>query len=367
MAGLPELIDKRFNPVTNAPPYPVADAVHQVHNSLLIVDLHADSLLWRRDLSQRHQQGHLDLPRLQESNVALQMFTVVTQVPSNLQLEDNDSGSDDIFKLALVQRWPLSTWNSLLERSLYQAQQLSHLAQSQKHFRLLLTQSDLQTFVQDRQQDPQLTAGILGLEGAHALEGRLENVERLDQAGFRMLGLAHFLDTEVGGSVHGLRQGGLTDLGRQVVLTAQNRHMLLDLAHSSPQVIEEVVALSTQPVVVSHTGVKGTCNNVRNLSDQQIKAVASTGGVIGIGFWPTAVCGNSAADIAHAIHYVTNLVGVEHVSLGSDFDGAVTTPFDVTGLPLLTAALQAEGYTLQDISKIMGRNILRVLETVLPA
>lgn len=363
-AKLPVIVDKRFNPVIHPPPYPVPPRVTQVHNNLLIADLHADSLLWGRDLSQRHQRGHVDLPRLQEANVAIQVFTVVTKVPSNLKLEQNNPNSDDIIKLALVQRWPMATWNSLLARALYQAEQLQQLARSHNQFRLLKTQADLQTFMEDRQQQPQLTAGILGLEGAHALTGRLENVERLYEAGFRMLGLAHFFDTEVGGSAHGMEQGGLTDLGRQVVLKAQNLHMLLDLAHSSATVIDEVVALSTQPVVVSHTGVKGTCDNARNLSDQQIQAIARTGGVISIGFWPTAVCGENATAIVRAIRYVADLVGVEHVSLGSDFDGAVSAPFDVTGLPLITAALQEDGFSSEAISQIMGLNTLRVLETV---
>lgn len=366
-AQLPTILDKRLNPIMTPPPYSVSAEVAQIHDGLFIADLHADSLLWNRDLGQRHQQGHVDLPRLQQANVALQVFTVVTKVPSNLKLENNAPDSDDIIKLALAQRWPFSTWSSLLARALHQAQQLQQLAQSHEQFQLLETRADLQTFIQNRKQQPQSTAGILGLEGAHALEGRLENVDRLYQAGFRMLGLAHFFDTEVGGSVHGLQQGGLTDFGRQVVLKAQKQYMLLDLAHSSPQVIEEVVALSTQPVVVSHTGVKGTCDNARNLSDQQIKTIAETGGVIGIGFWPKAVCGNDATAIAQAIRYVADQVGVEHVSLGSDFDGTVRAPFDATGLPFLTAALQEEGFTSEEMSKIMGRNILRVLKAVLPA
>ncbi|WP_299492238.1 dipeptidase [Acaryochloris sp. IP29b_bin.137] len=366
-AQLPTFVDKRLNPVLTLPPYSVPAEAAEVHDRLWVADLHADSLLWGRDLSQRHQQGHIDLPRLQTANVALQIFTVVTQVPSNLKLEGNTPDSDDIIKLAVVQGWPLATWHSLLARALHQGQQLHTLAQSQAQFRLIETQSDLQRFIRDRKQQPQLTAGILGLEGAHALEGRLENVERLYQAGFRMLGLAHFFDTEVGGSAHGSQQGGLTPLGRQVVLQAQEKHMLLDLAHSSSQVINEVVALSRQPVVVSHTGVKGTCDNVRNLSDRQIKAIANTGGVIGIGFWPRAVCGDDAQAIAQAIRYVADLVGVDHVSLGSDFDGAVHAPFDVTGLPLLTAALQAEGFSTEEIGKIMGGNTLRVLQAVLPA
>jgi len=97
-------------------------------------------------------------------------------------------------------------------------------------------------------------------------------------------------------------------------------------------VISDVLEISTRPVVVSHTGVKGTCNNARNLSDEQLKGIAKTGGIIGIGYWETAVCGRDAKAIARAIRYTANVAGVDHVALGSDFDGAVTEPFDTTGL-----------------------------------
>ena len=95
--------------------------------------------------------------------------------------------------------------------------------------------------------------------------------------------------------------------------------------------------------MISHTGVKGTCNNNRNLSDDELRAVARTGGVIGIGYWETATCGSDAAAIARAIRYAANVVGVEHVGLGSDFDGATIEPFDTTGLVKITEALLAQG------------------------
>jgi microsomal dipeptidase-like Zn-dependent dipeptidase len=112
--------------------------------------------------------------------------------------------------------------------------------------------------------------------------------------------------------------------------------------------------------------VRGTCDNQRNLSDDQLKRIAQTGGVIGIGFWETAVCGKDATAIAKAIRYTANLVGVDHVGLGSDFDGAVTTPFDTTGLVQITDALIAEGFTDEEIGKIMGRNTLKLLLQNLP-
>jgi microsomal dipeptidase-like Zn-dependent dipeptidase len=146
----------------------------------------------------------------------------------------------------------------------------------------------------------------------------------------------------------------------------EEKRMIVDLAHASPKTIEEVLAMARRPVVVSHTGVRGTCDNTRNLSDDQLKAIARTGGVIGIGYWDTAVCGPDASAIARAIRYTANLVGVEHVALGSDYDGAIPAPFDTTGVVQITDALIAEGFSESDIEKIMGGNVFRLLAANLP-
>jgi membrane dipeptidase len=144
------------------------------------------------------------------------------------------------------------------------------------------------------------------------------------------------------------------------------RHMIVDLAHASPKTIEDVLAMATRPVVVSHTGVKGTCDNNRNLSDDQIRAVAAKGGLIGIGYWETATCGTDARAIVKAMRYVSDRVGVAHVALGSDFDGAVTEPFDTTGLVDITDAMLEAGYSEQEIRLIMGENVMGFLEVNLP-
>ena len=124
--------------------------------------------------------------------------------------------------------------------------------------------------------------------------------------------------------------------------------------------------MATRPVVVSHTGVKGTCDNRRNLSDEQLRAIAANGGLVGIGYWETAVCGKDAASIARAIKYAAGVIGVDHVALGSDFDGAVPTPFDATGLVKLTEALLAAGFSPEDIAKVMGGNEIRFFMENLP-
>ena len=346
---------------------PVDPAVQALHQSLTVADLHADSLLWGRNLARLEPYGHVDIPRLIQGNVALQIFTVVTKVPDPLQLVDNSDDSDNIIKLAILQRWPIPTWFSLKARALHQAQQLQKLENhAADRFRIIRTQQDLTDYLTQRQQNRQITAGLLGLEGAHALDGQLETVNRLYEEGFRLIGLAHFFDTPVSGSAHGMHRGGLTPLGRQVIQRMDELSLIIDLAHASAQTIDDVLVITHRPVIVSHTGVKGTCDNARNLSDRQLQQIAETGGIIGIGFWPTAVCGEDATAIVAAMRYVANLVGVDHVALGSDFDGAVRVPFDTAHLDQLTHALQADGFTETEITKIMGLNVIRLLQKLLP-
>jgi microsomal dipeptidase-like Zn-dependent dipeptidase len=182
-----------------------------------------------------------------------------------------------------------------------------------------------------------------------------------------MMAPTHFFDNEMGGSAHGIEKGGLTAKGREMIRRMEERRMIVDLAHASARTIDDVLALATKPVVVSHTGVRGTCDNARNLDDGQLRRIAQTGGIIGIGYWDTAVCGTDAGAIARAIRHTANVVGVEHVALGSDFDGAVSTPFDTTGLVQLTDALLAQGFTDDEVEKIMGGNVVRLLLENLPS
>jgi membrane dipeptidase len=363
----PAIVAKRLNPTVLPTTAAIAPAVAALHQTLTIADLHADALLWGRDLAQKADYGHVDLPRLIQGNVALQVFTAVTQVPTPLKLEGNDDQPDNITKLAILQRWPIAAWFSLKARALHQAQQLKNLEQRRSsQFRVIQTAADLAQYLKQRTTQSPIVAGILGLEGAQALEGKIENLDRLYDAGFRLIGLAHFFDNAVSGSAHGMQRGGLTDFGRQVIQRMHDRHMIVDLAHASSQTIDDVLQITQSPVLVSHTGVRGTCDNARNLTDRQLQQIAQTGGVIGIGFWETAVCGSDVAAIVRAMRYVADLVGVDHVALGSDFDGSVRLPIDAANLVQITSGLQTAGFSEVEIGKIMGLNVMRVLAQILP-
>jgi microsomal dipeptidase-like Zn-dependent dipeptidase len=329
--------------------------------------MHADSLLWDRDLLSRGTRGHVDVPRLVEGGVALQAFTVVTKTPRNINIESNTSESDNIRFLAIAERWPIGSWGSLKERALYQARKLHDTAaRSKDKFVIIKSAGDLSGYLDRRKRELGLTAGFLGIEGAHALDGNVANVDVLFDAGFRMMAPTHFFDNDIAGSAHGVEKGGLTEGGREMIRRMEEKRMLVDLAHASPQTVEDVLAIARRPVVVSHTGVKGTCDNARNLDDDQLKGIARTGGFVGIGFFDTATCGTDAQAIARAIRYTANLIGVEHVGLGSDYDGAVAVPFDTTGVVLITEALLAEGFSDKEVELIMGGNIIRLLLENLP-
>jgi microsomal dipeptidase-like Zn-dependent dipeptidase len=205
---------------------------------------------------------------------------------------------------------------------------------------------------------------MLSLEGAHALEGDLANLDRLHESGYRVIGLNHFIDNEFSGSAHGKGKGGLTAKGRALVIGAQERGMIIDLAHASPRAIEDTLEIASKPLIVSHGGVCGTCDSVRNLSDAQVRAVAASGGVIGIGLFRYATCGKTIADTVRAMRYAADLVGVGHVALGSDWDGSAAA-IDASGLPLLTEGLLKAGFTREDIAAIMGGNVLRFLRETL--
>jgi membrane dipeptidase len=367
LIAIPPLVDERENKLLKKPPYTASERALKLHKELIIADLHADSLLWGRDLLERSTYGHVDIPRLADGNIALQVFSLPTKSPRGLNIESNEDKNDDIFWLAIVDRWPPATWNSLTERALYQARRLHQFALgSRGGFVVVESAADLSRYLERRRLNRKLTAGLLSIEGAHALDGKLENLDVLYRAGYRMMSPSHFFDNDIGGSAAGVHKTGLTEKGREWVRQMEARHMIVDLAHASAKTIADVLAIANRPLVVSHTGVKGTCANNRNLSDDQIRAVAAKGGLIGVGYWDTATCGTDARAIVKAMRFVSDRVGAEHVALGSDFDGAITAPFDTTGVVEITDAMLEAGYSEQEIRMIMGENAVRFLEANLP-
>jgi microsomal dipeptidase-like Zn-dependent dipeptidase len=358
----PGYVEGSMNQIDGKPLIAVSAEAKALHKTLNIVDLHSDTLMWNRDLNDSVSRGHMDLPRLQDGNVALQLFSSVTKTPKNQNYDGNGADTDNITLLTIAQLQPVKTWSSLAERSLYHAQKRDDaVVASAGAIKAVDTAGQLDALLSARQKDKRPVGAMLTIEGLQNLEGKAANLDRLYDAGFRMAGLTHFFDNELAGSMHGLKKGGLTPFGRDIVRRMEAKGMIIDIAHLSHTGVAEVLAMATRPVVSSHGGVQATCKVNRNLTDDEVRGVAKTGGVIGIGYWDGALCDTSPRAAAKAMKHVRDLVGIEHVALGSDYDGATTVRFDTSQLVQVTQALMDEGFTAQEIRAVMGENALRVI------
>jgi microsomal dipeptidase-like Zn-dependent dipeptidase len=359
---LPSYVEGSMNQIDGKALIAVSDEAKALHKTLNIVDLHSDTLMWNRDLNDRVSRGHMDLPRLQDGNVALQLFSSVTKTPKNQNYDGNGADSDNITLLTFAQLQPVETWHSLVERSLYHAAKRGDaVAGSNGALAAVDSAADLDRLRAARQTALRPVGAMLTIEGLQNLEGKASNLDRLYDAGFRMAGLTHFFDNELAGSMHGLKKGGLTPFGRNIVRKMEAKGMIVDIAHLSHTGVAEVLAMATRPVVSSHGGVQATCKVNRNLTDDEVRGVAKTGGVIGIGYWDGAICSTDPRAAAKAMKHVRDLVGIQHVALGSDYDGATTVRFDTSQLVQVTQALMDEGFTAQEIRAVMGENALRVI------
>lgn len=367
--GLARIVGARMNRIDKSQAIAVSERAAALHRTLLVADLHNDVLMWDRNPVTMGWWGHTDIERLVEGNVAIEVFSTVTKTPRGLNYVRNSAESDNITLLALASRWPRKTWNSRLQRALYQAGKLAHAAAiSEGRLIIVHTADELKKALDFRATTPGIkpVIGLLSTEGLQAIDGTLEGIDTLFARGFRMAGLTHFFDNEVAGSAHGESQEGLTSLGRQAVERMQSLGMIVDLAHVSPRTFDDVLAMSTRPVVVSHTGVQATCPGPRNLTDDQLRALGARGALIGIGFWDGAVCDPSPRAIAQAIRHAVSVAGLEHVALGSDWDGATTVPFGADRVAQITEALLLEGFIEVEIKAVMGENARRFLLEALP-
>lgn len=364
----PQWIDRLSNQVVgDAGRAPSAEAL-ALHQQLIVGDLHADSALWGRDLLADNGWGQVDLPKLIAGGAALQMFTTVTKSPRGQNYEHNVTDApDNITLLGLAQRWPADARNNLLERALLQGERVRSAVAAHPGFTFIQSQSDLEALLARRARGEKAVGALLGTEGAHALDGELDSIERLYAAGFRMVGLQHFFDNRLGGSLHGESQNGLTNFGKRAVRAMQAQGILIDVAHSSEATVHDTLQeTGGAALIVSHTGFNGHCPSPRNISDETMAMIAEAGGLIGVGFWADVTCGEGIDAIVGAIRYGIDHFGLDHIALGSDWDGSVTTPIGAAQLPHLTQALLDKDFTEQEIHAVMGGNMARFLATHLP-
>lgn len=356
-------VDKDLNKVLPHDTYPVSEAAQGLHDDLLIVDLHADNLLWRRNPEKRNNYGQVDFPRLREGGVNIQVFSAVTKSPRGLNFDGNDADApDDITTLAKAQLWPLRTWNSIYERAAFQAQRLHKLAAKETNNLVIVKRRS------DLEQPEGTLMGLLLIEGAHPLEGNIDNIKRLYDEGYRAMGLQHFFDNELGGSMHGHSRAGLTNFGKEAVREMERQGILIDVAHSSVASVRDALTITNRPIFISHGGTISHCPKTanRNLPDDVLIEIARRGGIIGIGYFNGVICDISPKGIAAAIIHAVELLGPDAVALGSDFDGSVTTSLDTSELAALTHELLRQGIDETTLRKVMGENAKAYFSRYLP-
>lgn len=364
---VPGVFESSLNVVLEHDPYVIRSDAQALHDDLFVADLHTDSMLWKRNFLEESSIGHVDLPRLHKGNVALQVFSATTKSPSGQNYEKNTADSDNITLLAQMQMWPFRTWGSIFERALYQLGKLTTFAaESNNQLVLIRNRTDMQALITRSENGEKVVGGIYLIEGAHPLEGNLDNLNRLYDEGLRVMGLTHFFDNRLGGSLHGLSGEGLTSFGRQSVIRAAELGVIIDVAHASPQMVNDVLDMGLAPVILSHGGVKGICDGPRNLDDALMQRIAAGGGVVGIGFWDAAVCDYTPLGVVRAIRYAIDLLGVEHVALGSDYDGTTEVLFDASELAVLTQTMLDQNFSEQEIRRVMGSNVKRFFLDNLP-
>jgi membrane dipeptidase len=367
----------------------IAERAKKLHFSSIVLDTHADTpqrmLTGKFDLGKRDTEGHVDIPRMREGGLNAQFFSIFI--------------SGKILGPPAIQQ-------ALDQIDIVRQNVLQH----RKDLMLATTAEEI------RQAHAQGKIAILmGIEGGHMIGNDIRMVRVYSALGVRYMTLAHFYNDEwADSSTDKPAHNGLTDFGKDVVREMNRQGMLVDISHVSDKTFYDALEISKVPLIASHSSVRGISNHPRNMSDDMIKALSAKGGVIQINYERNYLseeyrkafesvagdvsrmeekfkkeCGDDNVCIGRAeiklekeltdagklphvswekiiehIDHVVKLVGPDHVGLGSDFDGADMPGGleDCSKLPKITEALLRKGYSEENIRKILGGNILRVME-----
>ncbi len=372
---------------TERPPIVVSERAIDIHRSAPVIDGHND-LPWtlrevggltdRYDLKQSQSDFHTDIPRLRAGGVGAQFWSVYVPVST---MQQGSSLTATLEQIELVRqmcrRYPDT-------------------------FELALTTADM-----DRIRSEGKIASMIGVEGGHSIENSINVLRQLYSDGARYMTLTHSKSLEWADSCTDTEKcGGLSKFGEEVVREMNKLGMLVDISHVSADCMRDVLKVSTAPIIFSHSSVYAIANHPRNVPDDVLKLTKQNGGVVMINFynayvhpvdaerskqyyslkndlerrfpddpeqveaelkrWLTANAGTSECtvhDVIDHIDYVTKLIGVDHVGLGSDFDGVPKLPKqleDVSTYPVITQGLIDRGYSDDDIRKVLGENLMRV-------
>lgn len=353
-----------------------------LHQNLIVVDGHNDviisSILKGRDIGQRLEKGHTDIPRLIQGGVDVQVFAVWS---------NDQEWKEGAFQHANDQ---IDALEQVVEENADKMELVRH-------------RSDLTRVLSDGKM-----AAVIGIEGGHMIEGSLDKLEKLHERGAVYLTLTWNYNlpwaTAAAEAADQENPPGLSELGKQIIKKMNELGMMIDLSHSSKATFYDVLATSSKPVLVSHSNAARLTPHFRNLDDDQLSALKENGGVIGVNFYSDFLdsaytqrvqqmyqasqpqrSGEKEPSVGEMyerlaptdqhranvpleqllrhIDYLVKKVGIDHVAIGSDFDGIESPPQgleDVSKFPVLTDALLKRGYSDQEIAKIMGENFLRI-------
>ena len=318
-----------------------------IHSALRLTDLHNDILeVMVNDptyhLNIFHDYNHTDIPRLQTGSVDVQFFSVWV---SPTEFTDYFHQAQEMLKIF---NYELSQNQNKIQQA-FTSQQTNQINASGK------------------------IAAVIGVEGGHHIENSLENIDSLYNDGMRYMTITWNNSTDWAISAQDNRSAtqGLSDFGNQVIKKLDSLGVIIDVSHVGIKTIQDILLVTKNPIVATHSGARAIRNHYRNLYDWQIQDIAKSGGVIGIVFYPPFLTSSSTANVENVIahiEYIKNLVGIDYVAVGSDFDGIGTNVVkgleDVSMFGNLTNALIERGYSIEDIEKILSKNFERVFEKV---
>ncbi|ERM90762.1 dipeptidase [Caldanaerobacter subterraneus] len=310
----------------------------------MFVDFHCDTLYSLvdkgTDFFERTEEGHVDFPRMKEGKVHLQVFAVFVD--------------------------PKFMRKNAATMALKLIDKMHEIIDKSSEIELVLRGEDI-----DRIKSEGKIGALLSVEGGEALEGEIALLRIFYKLGVRAITLTWSLRNDLGDGVDGVPDAGLTSFGKQVVKEMNRLGMIVDVSHLNEKGFWDVIEISEKPVIASHSNAKALCSHRRNLTDEQIKAIAQKGGVIGINFAPQFLRDDKRAtieDVLNHIDYMVDLVGEDYVGFGSDFDGISSTPEgleDISKFPKIVEGLIKRGYTQEQIDKITHKNFENLIKKIL--
>ncbi len=375
MSGIYYMVGRSYeltNTVVLSGPYQPPEQTQAFHQQLFIADMHADTFTFVDSFMQRKDYAHLDYPRAQDGGLNLLTMAIATEVPLSMVKRSPEGvkrGTNLIQVGAIAGLEPISNWSSNYARGLWVINNIKETVANNPNELLLVThREDITELLMEHELEPNKRMGLLlAVEGGHLLEGNLDRLDHVYNLGVRMLSLTHAFDNDYGGASEGVEQYGLTETGKALLERMTELGIIIDIAHASPALVNDLLIEAKNPIVYSHGGVQGTCNINRNLPDNLLGKIQANGGLIAIGLWDRVLCGNTLNDVAATMRYIADKIGTEHLALGSDFDGGVKTITDSSGMPLLTEALLKNGFSKAEVRAIMGGNYANLLMKQLPA